>query len=193
MKLAPLLLHPFYRCLRHVEESILPQVTAASTCKSQDLNPSSLVSWSTKLYDPHKWGGNEGYVRMWELDHKEGWAPENWCFQIVVLEKTLWDSLGQYNNQSGQSYRKWTLNIHWKDWYWSCSSSTLANWCREPTLWKRPWCRETLMGKGVTEHEMVRQQHWLNGHELEQILGDSEGQGRLACCSAWGHKESDTT
>ena len=29
------------------------------------------------------------HVRMWELDHKEGWVPENWCFQIVVLEKTL--------------------------------------------------------------------------------------------------------
>ena len=31
----------------------------------------------------------------------------------------------------------------------------------------------------------------LNGHEFEQILGDSEGQGRLVCCSPWGHKESD--
>ena len=29
------------------------------------------------------------HVRMWELDHKEVWAPKNWCFQIVVLEKTL--------------------------------------------------------------------------------------------------------
>ena len=28
-------------------------------------------------------------TRMWELDHKEGWAPKNWCFQIVVPEKTL--------------------------------------------------------------------------------------------------------
>ena len=26
---------------------------------------------------------------MWELDHKEGWALKNWCFQTVVLEKTL--------------------------------------------------------------------------------------------------------
>ena len=26
---------------------------------------------------------------MWELDYKEGWAPKNWCFQIVILEKTL--------------------------------------------------------------------------------------------------------
>ena len=39
---------------------------------------------------------------------------------------------------------------------------------------------------------------WLDGitdsiHEFEQTLGDSEGQGSLACCSPWGHKESDTT
>ena len=39
---------------------------------------------------------------------------------------------------------------------------------------------------------MVGQYHRLNGHELEQILGDSEGQGSLACCP-WGGKESDTT
>ena len=30
---------------------------------------------------------------MWELDHKEGWAPKNWCFWTVVLEKTLGSSL----------------------------------------------------------------------------------------------------
>ena len=35
--------------------------------------------------------------------------------------------------------------------------------------------------------------HQLNGHELEQILGDGEGQGSLACCSPWGCTESDTT
>ena len=35
--------------------------------------------------------------------------------------------------------------------------------------------------------------HRLNGHEFEQALGDGEGQGSLACCSPWGHKESDTT
>ena len=32
-----------------------------------------------------------------------------------------------------------------------------------------------------------------NGHEFEQASGDREGQGSLACCSPWGHKESDTT
>ena len=40
---------------------------------------------------------------------------------------------------------------------------------------------------------MVRKHHRLKGHELEQTLGDSGGQGRLACCSPWGHKESDVT
>ena len=45
----------------------------------------------------------------------------------------------------------------------------------------------------MTENEMVGWHHQLNGHEFEQILGDSEGQGRLVCCSPWGHKESDMT
>ena len=40
---------------------------------------------------------------------------------------------------------------------------------------------------------MVRQYHRLNGHELEQSLGDSRGQGSLVCCSPWGHKELGMT
>ena len=40
---------------------------------------------------------------------------------------------------------------------------------------------------------MVGWHHQLNGHEFEQALGDGEGQGSLACCSPWDHKELDTT
>ena len=40
---------------------------------------------------------------------------------------------------------------------------------------------------------MVGWHHRLNGYEFEQTLGDSEGQGRLVCCSPWGSKELDTT
>ena len=40
---------------------------------------------------------------------------------------------------------------------------------------------------------MAEWHHHLNEHEFEQSLGDGEGQGSLACCSPWGHKESDTT
>ena len=43
------------------------------------------------------------------------------------------------------------------------------------------------------QNEMVGWHHWLNGHEFEQAPGDGEGQGSLACCSPWGHKESDTS
>ena len=45
----------------------------------------------------------------------------------------------------------------------------------------------------MTEGEMVEWRHQFNGHELGQTLGDSVGHGNLACCSPWGHKESDTT
>ena len=43
------------------------------------------------------------------------------------------------------------------------------------------------------QDEMIGWHHWLNGHEFEQTQEDGEGQGSLACCSPWGHKESDTT
>ena len=45
----------------------------------------------------------------------------------------------------------------------------------------------------MTEDEMVGWHHWLNGHVFEQTQGDSKGQGSLAYCSPWGHKELDTT
>ena len=47
--------------------------------------------------------------------------------------------------------------------------------------------------EGTTEDEMVGWYHRLDGYEFEQALGDGEGQGSLACCSPWGHKESDMT
>ena len=45
----------------------------------------------------------------------------------------------------------------------------------------------------MTEDEMVGWHHQLNEHEFEQALGDGERQRSLACCSPWGHKESDVT
>ena len=47
--------------------------------------------------------------------------------------------------------------------------------------------------KETTEDKMVGWHHQLNWYESEQALGDGDGQGSLACCSQWGHKESDTT
>ena len=47
--------------------------------------------------------------------------------------------------------------------------------------------------KGTTEDEMAGWHHWLDGHESEWTPGVGDGQGGLACCSPWGHKESDMT
>ena len=109
-------------------------------------------------------------VWMWELGHKEGWALKNWCFPIVVLEKTPQRTL---DCKEIKLARKLTLNMHWKDWCWS--SNTLANWRKELTNWKRPWCWERLRagGEGATEDEMVEWHHQLNDHEFEQTPGDS--------------------
>ena len=48
-------------------------------------------------------------------------------------------------------------------------------------------------GKGTTVNEMAGWHHWLNGREFEQAPGDGDGQGSLACCNPWGHKELDTS
>ena len=66
------------------------------------------------------------------------------------------------------------------------SSSTLATWCEELTHWKRPWSWERLKAEKWAEEEMTGERYWLSGHEFEQTLGDSRGQGSLACCSPWG-------
>ena len=47
--------------------------------------------------------------------------------------------------------------------------------------------------KGVTEDEMAKWHHWLNGHEFGWTPGIGDGQGGSACCSSRGHRELDTT
>ena len=65
-----------------------------------------------------------------------------------------------------------------------------ATWCEElvPKAGK-DWGQE----KRAAENEMAEWHHWCNGHECGQTLGDGEGREGLACCSPWGHKESDMT
>ena len=132
---------------------------------------------------------------MWELDHKEGWALRKWCFWIVVLEKIL---------ESPLNCKEIKL-VHPKgNQSWIFIGRTDAE-AEAPTLWP-PNVKSRLPGKDLevgkgwgqeekpaTENEMDGWHHQLHGHEFEQALGDSEGQGSLACCSPWGHKELDMT
>ena len=81
------------------------------------------------------------------VDHKESWAPKNWCFWTVLLEKTLKSPL-DCKEIHPVNPRKSVLNIYWKDWCWSWNSNTLATWCKEVTHWKRPWYWERLKAGG---------------------------------------------
>ena len=141
------------------------------------------------------YGFSRSHVRMWELDHKEGWVPKNWWLWTLVLEKMPESPLDckdikPVNCKGNQS--------------WIFIGRTDAE-AEAPILWPsyvknqlirkdldagKDWRQEK---KGTTEDEIVGWHHQLNGHEFEQAPGDGEGQGSLACCSPWGRIELDTT
>ena len=135
------------------------------------------------------------HVCISELDHKESWAPKNWCFWAVVLWKTLESPLDcreiqPVNPKGNQSW----IFIGITD----AETETLILWLPDVKNWLtrkysdagKDWGQED---KGVTEDEMVGWHYWLDRHELEQALGVGDVQGSLLCFSPWGHKESDTT
>ena len=79
-------------------------------------------------------------------NHREGWVLKG--LSNCGTGEDSWESLGLQGDQTSPSYRRSTLNIHWKDWCWSWSSNTLAAWCQEPTDWKRSWCWERPRARG---------------------------------------------
>ena len=98
-------------------------------------------------------GFSSTHVQMWGLDHKKGWVPKNWCFLIVVLEKTLGSPLDckEIRPVNPKVNQSWIFQ--WKDWCWSWSSNTLAIWCEELTPLKRPWCWQRLKAGGEDDRE----------------------------------------
>ena len=129
---------------------------------------------------------------MWELDHKEGWVPKNWCFWIVVLEKTLESSLDSKVikpvNPKGNQLWIFIGRINAEApilWPLDAKSQLTG---KDPDAGK-DWGLE----KRVTEDEVVGWHHWLNELEFEETPRDSEGQGSLACYCSWDCKESDMT
>ena len=132
---------------------------------------------------------------MWELDYEESWAPKNWCFWTVVLEKTFESPLDckeiqPVHSKGGQSWvffgrtdAKAETPILWppdvKSWVIGKDSDAGRDWGQEET--------------GTTADKTAVWHHRLNGHEFEWTPGVGDGQGGLACCNAWGCKESDTT
>ena len=115
------------------------------------------------------YGFFSSHVWMWELDHKEGWALKNWCFWIVVLEKTL----------ESPSDCKEIQSVHPKgNQSWIFIGRTDAE-AETPIVWlldKKSWLigEDAYAGKdwrqeekGMAEDKMVGWHHWLNGYEFE--------------------------
>ena len=115
---------------------------------------------------------------MWELDYKESWAPKNWCFWTVVLEKTLESLLDCKEIQPvhPKGNQSWIFigRTH-------AEAETLIFWPPDAKIWltwkgpdaEKGWRWEE---KGTTEDEMVGWHHWLDGHESEWTpgVGDRE-------------------
>jgi len=132
--------------------------------------------FANKGLSSQSYGFSSGHVWMWELDYKKSWAPKNWCFWTVVLEKTL-ESLLDCKIQP----------VHPKgnqSWIYIGRTDADAvtpillppdakNWLigKDPDAGK-DWRQEE---KGTTEDEMVGWHHQLDGHEFEQASRVSDG------------------
>ena len=117
---------------------------------------------------------------MWESDHKENWAPKNWSFWIMVLEKTLESPLDSKEikpvNPKGNQpwiFIRRTDALKLKLQYFG-------------HLMRRANSLQKMLMQGKTEGKMVREHHWLNERASEQTPGVSGGQGSWACCSPRG-------
>ena len=154
-----------------------------------------LETYSLPRLSSQCYGFSSGHVWMWELDYEESWAPKNWCFWTVVLEKTLASPLDSREIQPGHSK---------EDRSWVFIGRTDAE-AETPILWP-PHAKSWLIGidldagrdwkqeeKGMTECEMAGWHHRLDAHEFGWTLGVGDGQGGLVCCDSWGLKESDMT
>ena len=135
--------------------------------KSRDITLSTKVCIVTAV------DFSSSHVQMWELNHKEGWVPKNWCFPTVVLEKTFESPLhckeiklvnpkgNQFWMFIGRTDAEAEAPIFWPP--------NVKSWLngKDPDAGK-DWRQEE---KGTTEDEMVGWRHWLNGHEFEQRTG----------------------
>ena len=131
---------------------------------------------------------------MWELDYKEGWVLKNRCFWSMVLEKTLESPLDCKKIQPvhPKGNQSWIF-IGRK----VAEAETPILWPPDAKCW--PIGKDLMLGKTKgrrwrgQQDEMVGWHHRLNRHEFYHAVLDGVRRGSLACCSPWGHKESDMT
>ena len=112
-----------------------------SLLKSRDIRLLTKVHLVKAMVFPVVMYGCESWTGK-KAEHGRIDAFELWCWRRLLRVP----SMARRSKQS--ILKKSVLNIHWKDWCWSWSSSTLATWWEEPAQWKRPWCWERLKAGG---------------------------------------------
>ena len=137
------------------------------------------------------YGFSSSHVQMWELEHKEGWVPKNWCFWTVALEnlRVPWTAMRSYQSNLKEINPEYSLE-----------GLMLKFQYLGHLMQRADSLEKTLMLRKI---ESKRRRGWQRRRWMDDItdsmdlslstLGDSEGQGSLACCSPWGRKELDTT
>ena len=162
-----------------------------SIIKSRDITLPTKVRLVKAMVFPVVMYGCES----WTVKKAEHWridAFELWCWrrllrvpwtarrsnQSILKEIRMgpWDFFGGTDAEPGTPVL-WPPHV--KSWLIGKDSDAGRDWGQE--------------NKGTTEDEMAGWHHWLNGRKSEWTSGDGDGQGGLACCDSWGHKESDTT
>ena len=153
------------------------------------------IKWLSQVHKADPDTSSSSHVWIWRLDYKESWAPKNWFFWTVILQKTLDSPLGckEIEPVHPKGNQSWIF-IGRTD----AQAETLILWPPDVKNWLIG--KDSDAGKDgrqeekqVREDEMVGSHHCLDGREFEQVPGIGDGQGRLACCSPWGCKELDTT
>ena len=132
---------------------------------------------------------SSSHAWMWELDHKQAECQRTDAFTLWCWSKFLRVPLAARRSNLS-ILKEITLNIHWKDWWQSWNSSTLATWCKEPTHWKRVWCWERLRAGGEGGDRewdgwMATQTQWT------WIWVNWETVKNREACDSCSHKESD--
>ena len=116
----------------------------------------------------HSCGFSSSHVWIWELDHEEAWALKSWCFQTVVLDKTLESPLDSKIKP-----------VHPTDWFWSWNSNTLALMQRANSLEKtlmpgktegRRSREDEMVGRSVASDSLQPSGLWLPGSSVHGIL-----------------------
>jgi len=129
-----------------------------SILKSRD------ITLLTKVHLVKSYGFSSSQVWMWELDYKQSWAPKNWCFWTVVLEKTLESPLDckEIKPVNPKGNQSWIFVGRTEAEAPILSPPDVKNWLigKDPDAGKDGRREE----KGTTEDEMVGWHHWLDGH-----------------------------